>query len=165
MRSGQQDGVNKYNSWLSFCVQVPNHIPYAMAVLDISVIYQLDRALPVTVQRDTAGTSSAAVATVPPSSQRVIDESCDNTTSTGKRKLSTSVGAVNRRRQRQRLRELHARKSNENISTITSRSNDESNIKTVLQDYSKTATVGSRDQALQVILTGNIGVFNFLFTT
>jgi hypothetical protein len=150
MRSGQQDGTNKYTSWLSFCNQVPDHIAYAMAVLDIAVIDQFGRAMPTAVQRDTGATQSSTVTST--STMPVISD--DNDENLGKRKLSTSVGAMNRRRQRQRLKDLRSHEGNENISTITPSSDKDENVGAILRDFSMTE---SRDQALKIILNPDFG--------
>ena len=80
--SGQQDAENIYDEWLKFAENYGDVAVYAIAIVPEGMLDQLGKALPDAVQRDTGVRQP------------------------GPRTHSDTVGAMNRRRQRQRRAEL-----------------------------------------------------------
>lgn len=85
-KSGNQDAENANTEWIAFCDNYSDVYKYARAVLSDGHLDNMGRALPAGQQRDTAASS------VTPEERS--------------RNLSTTPGAINRRRQRQRAAEL-----------------------------------------------------------
>ena len=81
-KSGQQAAENVYDEWLKFADNYTDVCVYAIAIMQEGTMDQLGKALPDDLQRDTGARQAAA----PPSA----------------RTYSDTIGAVNRRRQRQR---------------------------------------------------------------
>eukprot|EP01138_Halocafeteria_seosinensis_P009304 gb/GECG01009508.1/.p1 GENE.gb/GECG01009508.1/~~gb/GECG01009508.1/.p1 ORF type:complete len:297 (+),score=39.13 gb/GECG01009508.1/:1-891(+) len=79
-KSGQQDAQDSYAEWLKFASNYATVYIYAIVLLPFGVMDQLGKALPEAQRRDTG--------------------------KLGKRQLSNSASAVNKRRQRERLNKL-----------------------------------------------------------
>ena len=88
-QSGNQDSENKYDEWVKFASgnSLPTVYSYAICLFDASTLDNLGKAIPSDIQKDTGSTSTIASPAV-------------------SRTYSDSVGATNRRRQRQRLNDM-----------------------------------------------------------